>query len=109
MKSDIELARFLINKEQSCRDRGIEFDLSFTSLKNINRARSCYYTGLPLTKDTLTVDRVNGSKGYVEGNVVACHKDVNMFKSFFEEGSRKDIKFTMEQVKNIIKKIEERC
>jgi hypothetical protein len=31
-----------------------------------------------------SIDRVDSSKGYVTGNVVACHKAFNNFKSLYE-------------------------
>lgn len=83
---DVMVARKLALKYQNARQRGIEFGLSFTSVKNIMKAKKCYYTGLPLTRSTLTIDRVDSNKGYVKGNVVACHTDANSFKNIIESG-----------------------
>ena len=49
----------------------------------------CYYTGLPMTNtndyhsgnpNVATVDRIDSSKGYIEGNVVLCCSIVNRMK-----------------------------
>jgi len=45
----------------------------------------CALTGLPISiKDrTASLDRVDSSKGYIEGNVQWLHKDVNMMKRHY--------------------------
>lgn len=54
----------------------------------------CYYTGLPFTEtDRPSVDRIDSSKGYIQGNVVICKSSINFMKQ----------EFTIEQFKqNII-------
>jgi hypothetical protein len=66
--------------ESSSNARGVYFDLSFQTLKNVMRAKKCYFTGIPLDRNNRTVDRVNNKKGYVKGNVVACQDRFNMRK-----------------------------
>lgn len=64
----------------SAKDRGIEFDLSFRTVKRLLTQPNCFYTGKPFKpsgKDGRTFDRIDASKGYVEGNVVACCQDIN--------------------------------
>lgn len=82
--SDIEIATKYLNKAQHAKDKGIEFTLNFTSFKNVYRAKKCYYTGLPLTDRTRSIDRIDNSIGYVKGNVVACNRDFNTFKGHIE-------------------------
>lgn len=84
---DQKIASWYLNKIQSSNDRGIEFTLSLMSVMNISKAKKCYFTGLPLNDKTRTIDRVDNSKGYVKGNVVACHKTFNNFKSVLEDKS----------------------
>ncbi len=48
----------------------------------------CYYSGIPIRFDhsyrrraqTASIDRLDSSKGYVKGNIVICHKDINRMK-----------------------------
>jgi hypothetical protein len=82
--NDVVVANSYVAKARSSQDRGLEFSISFTSFKNMCRARKCYFTGLPLTPDTFTIDRIDASKGYVTGNVVACHQQFNNLKSLIE-------------------------
>tara|TARA_R110002126_G_scaffold104356_3_gene237844 strand:+ start:630 stop:1136 length:507 start_codon:yes stop_codon:yes gene_type:complete len=84
VSSDEILCRKYLNKLSNARTRGIEFELSLTSLKNIMRAKKCYYSGVALNLDNSTIDRVDSSLGYIKGNVVACHTEVNSLKSIFE-------------------------
>lgn len=95
MLTDIEIAKRFIKKEQRARDKGIEFNLNFTSFKNMMSAKKCYYTDIPLTYQTgnnlkqtdVTIDRVDNRKGYVKGNVVACCHQVNQLKSLLENSN----------------------
>lgn len=82
--TDLEIAKAYISKAKNAEDRGLEFSLSFTSFKNIKRAKKCKYSGLILTRKTSTIDRVDPTKGYISGNVVACHTAINQAKSIVE-------------------------
>lgn len=91
---DLYAAKHLVWKAENAKKRGIEFDLSHTSMKNLLGAKRCFYTGIALTKSSgkegelklsdFTIDRIDGSKGYVKGNVVACCHAANQMKNQFE-------------------------
>tara|TARA_R100000687_G_C6366023_1_gene125694 strand:- start:52 stop:396 length:345 start_codon:yes stop_codon:yes gene_type:complete len=93
-KFERKVAEFYIRKSRSAKDRGIEFRLNLTSVRNLLSAKKCYYTGIPLTTydgvrqrpTDITIDRVDASKGYEKGNVVACCNAANTYKSLFENG-----------------------
>lgn len=87
--NDVRLAEAYLKKAQSSKDRGLAFELSFMSYKNLMTAKRCYYTGLPLdvvvgSRMHRTIDRLDNSKGYVKGNVVACCQAANSLKSVIE-------------------------
>jgi len=89
MQPDITLAEKYLRKVEDAKNRGIEFNLSLTSYKNIQRAKRCYFTGITLTDvpnlaNTRTIDRIDPTKGYEKGNVVACSFAANYFKSKIE-------------------------
>ena len=92
---DLKIAKRYINKAKNAALGGEVFDLSFRCFKNIMIAKKCAYTGIKLTeKDDVkckstdrTVDRVDSSKGYVVGNVVACCHLANQLKSMCENDS----------------------
>ena len=101
---EIHVYRVWDNKRKNAFERGIEFDLSLISVRNMLRAKRCYYTGIPLTHRKLdkngkvlpgqrnkpnhmTIERIDATKGYVKGNVVACSLQANKVKSVFENPS----------------------
>lgn len=62
-------------------------------MRNLMLAKNCAYTGLPLTEPVpggprkasdRTIDRVDATRGYVKGNVVACCHAVNHMKGQVE-------------------------
>lgn len=88
---DMYVAKKLIAKERNARERNIEFSMSFSAMRNIMRAKRCFYTGIELVlpvgdagnlkPNSLTIDRIDSNKGYVKGNVVACSNEFNNMKS----------------------------
>lgn len=99
MKEEVRFDLYVMEKMQSkmhnARQRGVQFDLTFQAMKNLCRAKKCYYTGIPLTKpksgqpaqaSDFTIDRIDASKGYVAGNVVACCHAANQLKSHADKG-----------------------
>lgn len=102
--NDLALAKRYISLSHSAASRGIEFELSLTAFRNLMKAKKCYYLGIPLNSkhkdpNQLTVDRVNSSKGYVDGNCVACSHLANQFKSLWEQGT-----VSIDQAEKIIRK-----
>ena len=88
--NEVNMARKYLAKCDNAKARGIKFDMSFTAFKNIMRAKYCFYTGVELTDDPnspaqRTIDRINHTKGYEKGNVVACSNAFNSFKSTLEK------------------------
>ena len=92
--SDVQIARKYVKKSDACNLNRMPFKLSFTSFKNMMKARKCAWTGIELTtprgngkplRDTdITIDRIDNSKGYIHGNVVACCHGANKLKSQWE-------------------------
>lgn len=99
-------------KEAGAQRRGIYFNLHWLSMYNMMRAERCYYTGLPLrpgarfkqtaTTTSFTIDRIDNTKGYVKGNVVACCRAFNELKSYAERAG-------LEITKSIIDLLKEAC
>lgn len=81
--TDDKVVSKYVSIREKCKKEGLEFNLSLTSVRNLLRAKKCFYTGTEFgTNETArSVDRVDSSKGYVKGNVVACTVRVNSFKS----------------------------
>jgi len=96
--SDIEVAKKMINLQQSATSRGYEYDLSFETVKTLMSRTHCFYTGVKFEddgKNSMSIDRMDSKKGYVEGNVVACTVDINAKKA----------NLTFEEIESIYKKL----
>lgn len=81
---DKKVAYKYIQLERSARKRGKEFDLSLVDVRNLLRRKMCYYTNVAFETtgpNQRTIDRLDSSKGYVKGNVVACTFLVNQAKN----------------------------
>lgn len=87
--TDEHVARKFLQVKESAKERGIEFGLNLTSVRNLLKAKRCHYTSLPFdhkdTEASLTFDRLDYKKGYIKGNVVACRKSVNDLKNVLIE------------------------
>lgn len=86
------VAEYYVGKARSATDRGVPWKLSLLSFRNMMRATVCPYTGVLMTvpntqvpKPTdITIDRIDNTKGYIPGNVMAISRQANNFKSIFE-------------------------
>lgn len=82
MTIDIEVAKKYAAVQQSAKTRGLVFDISFAEFKKIYNTKKCYYTGKRLMHGAnFSFDRVDNSKGYVSGNIVACDITFNHLKA----------------------------
>ena len=81
--TDYIVAKKLIQLKQSADSRGIEFSLSFREVKKLMNAKICFYTKKKFGEDldARSIDSVDSSIGYVDGNVVACTVDINRKKA----------------------------
>jgi len=70
--------------KHTAKRRNIEWNLTVQDLKSMPKI--CHYSGRPLTclsnqYDTISLDRLDSSKGYIKGNVVFCCGFINVMKS----------------------------
>lgn len=82
--SDLEVAKKMLKIYQSAVDRKLDYNLSFDTVRKLMSYKTCYYTGKEFEQDgmySMSFDRVDSTKGYVEGNVVSCTIDINGKKS----------------------------
>ena len=85
-----------IQLRNSAYSRGKEFNLTVPYVKRMLKRKTCYYSGVKLTRETASVERVDNSKGYVMGNVVMVDAKIN--------AARSDIPFKV--LKRMVKKME---
>lgn len=113
---DLYVADKLRRKADDAKTRGIEFNMTFQSMKNILSAGKCYYTGMPIKRpkhgqayaqpDDLTIDRIDCGKGYVKGNVVACSHAANQLKAQVEKAGIPGFNMGIKVMQKAIKRIE---
>ena len=99
--TDIEVAQKMLQLKQSATSRSLDFDLSFRTVRFLLSQKKRYYTGIPFEESggsSRSIDRVDPSKGYIEGNVVACTVDINGKKS----------NLTIQEVEQIFKGIQKK-
>lgn len=106
--SDESVARKYLQVLGSAKERGIEFTLNLTTIRNLLKAKKCYYSGLPFdhtdVEKSLTFDRVDYKKGYVKGNVVACRKSVNDLKNILTEHPASVFKDNVKLLQKVVDK-----
>jgi hypothetical protein len=115
LEFDEYVARYYLNKIKKSAERGIEFKLSLTQVKNILRAKKCQLTGIPLThtksidkgtqaNSDVTIDRLDCSLPYQKGNVTAVAHIANQIKSVFENNKNADMKMLHSLSKSLKKR-----
>lgn len=95
LELDAYIAKKYVNKVKNCANLGLLFELTFMQFKRLMITKRCKFTGVTLTYQVgvvqvdsdVTIDRVDNSKGYIKGNVVACCRGYNTFKATIEDPS----------------------
>ena len=96
---ELKVANKYLSIRNRCKEKGIPFGLTLLGVKNLLKAKRCFYTGKPFTsRDALTVERIIPEKGYVTGNVVAVRLKVNQAKA---DISPEDIILMAEKLKKL--------
>lgn len=113
---DLYVARKLSKKASNARERGIGFSMTFASMKNLLSAKRCYYTGVLLelpksgqvyqAPNALTIDRIDSSKPYEAGNVVACCNAFNNMKGQAEAAGIEGLKLVAKAFGKAVKRME---
>lgn len=74
--------------KQRARKRGLDFNITIETLENLYKTQGglCYISKIPLSLEkykhnTISIDRIDSSKGYVDGNVALCTDFINSSKS----------------------------
>lgn len=84
--TDLTVAKKMLHLAQSAKDRNLDFNLTFKTVRRLLTVKHCYYTNvefdesIPNGPNCRTIDRIDASIGYVENNVVACTQEINSKK-----------------------------
>lgn len=107
---DVVVSRKHLQLYKSAMSRGKEFNLTYSDVKRLLLRKKCAYTGVELTKsdgDTVrqtdrTIDRIDSTKGYVRGNVVAVSHAANQMKEMILEGQHSTIRHSFSELKRFV-------
>lgn len=95
---------------ERCIQKRLPFDLTLNDcLKLLNR-KTCFYTKekinpSPSTPKSRSIDRIDCSKGYIKGNVVACTAQINLLKNELFENINSSHKIDLKQLTNLVTKL----
>lgn len=83
-----ELKSILSGLRASAKKRGIPFDLTTTDLDEIGIPVTCPALGIPIhfnrgtpSDNSISIDRIDSSKGYTKDNIVIVSQRANKLKS----------------------------
>ena len=81
-KNDIDVVKKYQSIISSAKSRDFAFDITFAEFKKVYNTKKCFYTGKRLVHGhNFSIDRVDNSKGYISGNIVACDERFNQLKA----------------------------
>lgn len=102
---DLKIAHKLVGLSHRCKDKDIEFDLTFSFLKNKYSRKTCEYTGLRFDNNNnkRSLERINSNKGYTEDNVLIVIERINQAKSDFTEKELESILKAIKKHKKLMK------
>ena len=83
------LRETLHNAEESSKNKGRDINISIGDLIELweKQQGRCFYSNIPMSFDgvdqyrTVSLDRMDSTKGYVHGNLVLCCTIVNIMKN----------------------------
>lgn len=84
-----------VKSREKIKNREVGVDLKYIWDLFIGQRGYCVYTGTPLSRKNLSLDRVDSNKGYVKGNVQWVCKEINFMKRNIEE------KYWIKMCKNV--------
>lgn len=106
--TDFDVAKKYLSLQESAKRRVKEFNLSLNDVRVLLKKKTCHYTGMRFN-DTenlkRTVDRIDNTKGYVKGNVVACTHIANQLKEMLVENKDSPFRDNTKALKKFIEKL----
>jgi len=105
MPFDCFVALKYLRTKASALERGIPFELSLQVFKKLMTTKRCKYSGVVLTlygEHSVSIDRIDSTKGYLPDNVVACSKTVNGLKNDLLEDQVKTKLLSKQELKNLL-------
>lgn len=105
----VKLANKFLQLHRSAVNRGKSFNLTLKDVHLLLQQQTCFYTGEAFIEEDKnykrTVDRVDHTKGYVRGNVVACTSLANSLKEHIFERPTQDLGSNVDFVYRVATKV----
>jgi len=82
--TDKQLVKRFNATVQSAKHRNIDFDMSLKELRRLMNRKTCHFTKVKFKPEgqlKMSLDRLDNTKGYIDGNVVACTVAINGLKA----------------------------
>lgn len=94
---------------KSANSRGLDFNLTDANIRKLLNTKVCYYTGVTFNENNdplniRTFERVDDTKGYVQGNVVVVTLRANRIKNLLVEQDN-ELNIGIEQFINMAEQI----
>lgn len=106
---DSLLASIYLMKKNDARRRDIEFSLTLGQMRKIVRRKTCYYSGRILERGHIdnkpTLERIDNTQGYIEGNVVVIAAVMNRLKNELFENPRSEIRLDRSEAIKVIQRM----
>jgi len=98
---EIAIGEYWVHLRKSALKRDKEFNLTFADVKKLVTRKTCYYTGKRLDAHR-TTERLDSSKGYVKGNVVAVCSEANQLKNMIFENQNSTMRMSLSDLKAFV-------
>ncbi|AUR82559.1 hypothetical protein NVP1152O_077 [Vibrio phage 1.152.O._10N.222.46.E1] len=85
VKQEIQLSKKYVTKAHNAEQAGHKFELLFPQFKRMRMRKTCALTGLPMTRENSTIDRLDNRLGYLPANSAGVRNDVNQLKGQMEK------------------------
>jgi len=78
---EAELALLFAKHYQHAKERNIDCTLSFKRYKQLKKVKKCFYSGVDITPENFSLDRIDNDGIYSDNNVVVCDLELNKIKN----------------------------
>tara|TARA_R110000851_G_scaffold187318_1_gene337143 strand:+ start:46312 stop:46791 length:480 start_codon:yes stop_codon:yes gene_type:complete len=86
VRSDVCIAKRLVNKYKDASQRGLDCSLSFDHMRSMLNSEECSYTGKTVDTELMSIERIDNKIGYTDINTIMVSKTANSLKNTLLEG-----------------------
>lgn len=101
VRNEILVASKHVQLYMSASSRGKDFDITIPDTRKLLTTKKCAYTGVKMDDGNpmhvRTVERIDGEKGYVKGNLVPVTKKANALKNMLFENDKSEFRMEDEE------------